>query len=577
MSKRLQALLVVLAILALILLLPILTTGKRRNESDSVAQKLEEKKTKTDNLRNAMRYLTRMTPMNRERTSKEVQLELNTWIQTVDRSEANYSPPRITEELPKDLMEFVGCKTPLELQFSDADIDYLFEQRMMQKLSSWIIDFPLRDSIVREVLEKKKKTLSVEDGYKLEEACKLFDWAMRNVALELNENELPMISVESKTVAPNGAVVEGGYGYGYLPWETLLFSFGDFIEKGRVFSALAYQREIPTAWIVDQGYVWAIGVAIGDEILVFEPKIALPILDPDKKEFASLKDAQTNPRVLRRLDLPGQFDYAFNPGDLKRIELLIDLPPTAGSARMKMLQQKLLGEERMILHHDLDTVAETFRKAAPEAQVKLWDVPAKAQVHAAMVREQLRTLTDFTGAYMARHGIWVMDNPAANGRLNHLFGRFEVKDQEAGALAMYMSCRTDEASLSRLSYDPAIQKELGVPKLSGEDDERYAVRVKQAEYVLRRAKVDASFLMAQLHFDRGDYSASKNWFEKRVIGNESDMALPWHPIARYGLARVYQEMDDLEKATEQLTFRPSPMEAGNRLRLRYLRALLEEK
>lgn len=576
MSNRLKILSAVLAIVALIFIAPFFTTRSGRNESESVAQRIEENKTKTDNLRNAMRYLTRMTPMNRGRTTQEVQLELNTWIQTVDRTEVQYSPPKIVDSLPADQLEFVGCRSPLELQFSELDIDYLFERRMMQKLSSWIVAFPLRDSLVQHMLDKKKDTLSVEEGLKLEEACKLFDWVMRNVALEQNPNESNLISVESKTPTPSGEIMEGGYGYGYLPWETLLFSFGDYIEKGRVFNALAYQRGIPAAWIAQNGNLWAVGVAIGDEIVLFEPKLAMPVPDPDKLELATLKEAQQNSRILRRLDLPGRFDYAYDAGDLDKVELLIDLPPTAASARMKMLEQKLLGDERMILFHDVDEVAATFQKASPQATVRMWRLPLSAQIHAALVREKLKSITDFTGAYMAQHGIWMMDNPAANGRLNHLFGKFEATDREDGALSMYMDCRTDEESLRRLTTDPAVQKELGVHRLSGEDPERYAQRIQQAEYVLRRAKVDASFLMAQLHYDRGDYTAAKNWFQRRVIENKSILATRWFPIAHYGLARTHQELGEIDLAEEELTFEPSPMEAGNRLRLRYLKTLSDE-
>ena len=45
----------------------------------------------------------------------------------------------------------------------------------------------------------------------------------------------------------------------------------------------------------------------------------------------------------------------------------------------------------------------------------------------------------------------------------------------------------------------------------------------------------------------------------------------WWPAGHYTLARTYQETGQLEKAEQELTYQPSPQEAGNRLRLRYLR------
>ncbi|MFN3189330.1 MAG: tetratricopeptide repeat protein [Aureliella sp.] len=572
MSNRLKILIGVLLILAAVLLLPFLTTRGGRDQSDIISQKLAKSQAKTDNIRNAMRYLRRMTPLNRQQTSKEVQLELNTWIQTADLSKAKYKPSRLLENLPPDMLDFVGCKSAIELQFSSWDVDYLFERRMMNKLASWVVNFPLRDSFVSELVEKEKASLSAEDGLRLEEACKLFDWVTRNVALEPE-----LASVEQKLRDPSGPVVEQGPGYGYLPWETLLFSFGDFVERGHVFTSLAMQRDIPVAWIADSGDVWAIAVLISDKIFVLEPKLGMPIVDPDKVTLATLAEVQTNPRILRRLDLPGQFDYAYNAGDLKSPELLIDLPPTASSARMKLLEQNLVRDERMRVYFSFDELAEQFQSVAPDMPVKAWSVPLQAQIHAAGVRDQLRTVSDFTLRYMSQHGIWMMDNPAANGRLNHLLGVFESEINEKGALSLYMDCRFDDESLRQLTYNPAVQQELGIPRQPGEEKEQHDRKVQQAQIVFRKAKVDAAFLMAQLHFDRGNYDAAENWFSKRVIDNQNPLAAKWNAIARYSLARIYQEQGEIDKAAEQLTFEDSPMEAGNRLRLRYLRKLAESE
>ncbi|MFK7738413.1 MAG: hypothetical protein AB8B50_20480 [Pirellulaceae bacterium] len=570
MSNRLKLLCGLMLVLLAGLVIPFLTSRSGRNQSTIISQQLAESKATKDSVRNAMRYLQRMTPLNRAQTAKEVQLELNTWMKDADLTQAKYSPSKLLDPLPADMLEFVGCQSPISLQFSQWDIDYLFERRMMDKLSNWIVQAPLRDNFIASVLEKKTKKLSPEDALRLGEAYKLFDWVMRNVALESE-----LAGVEQKAADPSGEIVDNGFGYGYLPWETLLFSFGDFIEKGRVFTSLAAQRDIATAWISDNGIIWAIAVLVGDEVYVFEPKLGLPILEPDEVRLATLKEARENPRVLRRLDLPGQKDYAFNPGDLKSIELLIDLPPTAASARMKLLEQNLLSDERMNVYFDIDAIAAQLSAAVPDATVKLWQVPVQAQVHAAGVRDQLRTVSDFTVKYMTKHGVWMMDNPAANGRMNHLLGVFESEVAKQGALSQYMECRFDEESLRQLLYDPTVQRELGVPRMPGEEKERFDQRLLQAQFVFRKAKVDSAFLMAQLHFDRGNYSAAENWFRKRVIDNQNPLAEQWNAISRYSLARIYQEQEDLEKLTEQLRYEPSTMEAGNRLRLRYLRNFLE--
>lgn len=573
MSTRLKFLVAALLVLGGILILPRLTRKQGRSESERIARELTAQKNKTDNLRNAMRYLQQMTPMNRGQTNKEVRLELNTWIQHADAQALDYSPPELFDSLPAEMVDYVGCRSPITLEFSEADIGYLFERRLMSRLAEWVAEFPIRDSLMSEIIQKKTATLSEADALKLEDAYKLFDWSMRNVALDPKSS-----SVEERTVLSTGQVVNDGLGYGYTAWESLLFSSGDFVERGRVFTALAHQRGIDTAWIAAGDAIWAIGVVLSDEILIFEPKLAMPVLEPDRVELASLQQALENSRVLRRLDLPGQFDYAFSSADLKSLRFLIDLPPTAGSARMKLLESALLRDERMVLYHDVEQMAERFRGLVPQdAQVAAFEIPLLAQIHAAMVQEQLQDTTSYTVEYMAKHGIWMLDNPAANGRMNHLQGRFENTLDERGALSLYMECRTDDESIREMAYDPDVQKRMGLQRRQGQDLESFQGEIMQAQYIFSKAKVDASFLLAQLHFDRGDFQQAANWFEKRVINNDSPMAEPWKPISRYGLARAQAELGDMEAAAEQLSYTPSPQEAGNRLRLRYLRKVFGDE
>ncbi len=577
-SKSGFSIVVAAGLLALSFGLPGCFSKSHRDQSEALSQQLSEQKLKTDNLRNAMRYLTQMTPVNRKQAAKEVLLELNTWIQDADRTQVNYSPPtQLLDQLPADMLQFVGCENALAQQFGYWDIDYLFERRMMRKLSDWIVEFPIRDTLMVRVIDRYSQQLGDDDAAKLQEAYKLFDWTIRNIALEDDAS-----SVEQMSPDPRGPIRDDGTGYGYLPWETLLFSSGDFIERGRVFCALASQRGIDTVWVSVEseggqpGNLWSIGVVIGDALLLFEPKLGMPILDPDAVELATLADAKKNQRILRRLDLPGQFDYALDPGQLKRVELLIDVPPVATSARMKMLEKTLLSDERMVLYEDVAAIQGKLNSIAPDDQVSLWQLPLLAQIQAASVRERLGTLSPYTMQYMAMHGVWLRDNPAGTGRLNHLYGNFENTLEKQGALSMYMDCRVDDGSIAKLEYDPEVQKMLGVPREPGEDDQQYRRRIQQSQYTFSRAKVDAAFLLAQLHFDRGNNSAAEKWFAKRVLGDSRPEAVKWHASAWYMLARIHQQAGDIEGAAEALTHQPSPQEAGNRLRLRYLRREFEK-
>ncbi|GIW97999.1 MAG: hypothetical protein KatS3mg111_1332 [Pirellulaceae bacterium] len=567
-----------LAAMAVLLLLSISSGCFRRHgreQSAAISQALEERHTQSDDLRSAMQLLSKMTPLTRDVVAHEIRFELNSWMQKADLSQAAYSPSPLLDALPGDMLAAVGCRTPLELTFSYWDVDYLYQCYMMKAVSSWVVDFPLRDSLVQRMLTNSCQGMDPEDALKLEEACKLFEWTTRNIALDP-----PGSSVEQILTDPQPPLQDGAPGYRNLPWETLLYSYADAVERGRVFTSLCQQRGIETVWIAvnaeqPPSRIWCVGAAIAGKLWLFEPRLAMPIIDPDALVLATLDEALGNERVLRRLDLPGRFDYGVNAGELGQIELLIDIPPTAASARMKLLEQSLLGAERMALYRDLERSRQALQRIAPEASVRVWQVPLMAQVQAASVRDRLQRVSDFTLQYFARHGVWMMDNPAARGRLQHLFGKFENTLDEQGALSLYMDSRIDDERIQKLEYDPDVQRELGFTRGSGEPLEQFQARLRQAQAVLRQAKVDAAYLMAQLHFDRGNYPAAENWFLKRVINSPDPRAEKWHATSHYGVARVYQEMEQLEKAEEHLTWQPSPQEAGNRLRLRYLRTMLD--
>lgn len=567
----------------LISLLPLGPTGcfskRGRDRTEAYAQALAEQKTQTDNLRNAMRHLKQMTPLNREQAAKEVQLELNTWITNADRTQAQYAPSplllQFDQQVPSELLKLVGCQNPLELQFSLWDVDYLYQCRMVRKLSQWITDFPVRDNLMEPILEKYATRLSATDKLKLMNAYKLFDWTVRNISLEASG-----ASIEELTSDPRAPVEDDGMGYGYLPWETLLFSAGDFIERGRVFNALAAQQGIETVWLaVDDaqqgtdksapGKLWTIGVLIGNDCLLFEPKLGMPILEPDLIELATLAQTLDNDRILRRLDLAGQFDYALEKSGIQNFEFLIDAPPTAASARMKMLEQALLGDERMVLFQNLDALAERLESIAPGHAVHLWETPLLSQVQAASVRERMKTLSPYSMSYMAKHGVWLMETAAANGRRKHLVGEFENTLDADGALKTYMNSRIDDETLGKLPYDPDVQHALGVPQVPGEPKEQHEARIAQMQYIMSLSKFAAHYLLAQLHFDRGNYQASEDFWVKRVL--DDPRAQNWWAAGHYTLARIYQETNRPEKAAEELQFEASPQAAGNRLRLRYLR------
>jgi hypothetical protein len=185
--------------------------------------------------------------------------------------------------------------------------------------------------------------------------------------------------------------------------------------------------------------------------------------------------------------------------------------------------------------------------------------------------------------YMSEHAIWLTDNVLSQGRLMHLTGKFEKTLDSPGALKTYVESRVDDQSLRKLSYDPDIQRSLGLVRGGGESREQFEARVFQAQSLYGLAKFDVALLLAQLHFDRGDYRSSVYWLETRLLN--SPQSQRWQAPGWHLLARGFIELDSWEQA-EQALIKPSieesmqesyyavnPQDPGNRLRLRLLRRL----
>lgn len=294
----------------------------------------------------------------------------------------------------------------------------------------------------------------------------------------------------------------------------------------------------------------------------------MPILHPDTLALATLEEVQSDDRIVRRLDVPGRFDYAVNPGDVAKVEFLVEVEPNAVTDRMAMLQASLTGDERLRLQNDVKSLAERLSKLEPAAPIALWQTPLLAKVYAINLRSRLEMNSPFTAQYMVEHAAWLVNTPASVARQRHLAGQFENTPDVPGALPAYMDCQLSDEDIDRLPDDPDLQKEMGIPRENNETLEEYQMRLQQFQMIFRKAKVDASFLLGQLQFDLGEYSSAAFWLKGRTLDNPA--AVRWHDGARYTLARVYQEEGKLDEAIQQLNEDGSSMEAGNRLRVRYL-------
>lgn len=563
---------------------------RTRDESEQILQEINSRTLKTDALRQGMQYLSHLSqadPSNKDNFSKEIVVLLNTWLQSASTDQVAFSASKLLDVIDPKLLIEVGCESTDQLRFSPHDIDYLYQCRLMRRLSDWIVAYPVRDRLFQPMLDAKFAELPEDEARRLERAFKLFDWTIRNIKLASSESSQSTV----RTLDARVPLADGMVGVTNLPWQSVLFCSGDFVERGRVFASLAAQQGVEVCWVSvgadpgEPGHLFALGVLAGKELLLLEPKLGIPIVDPNTHRWATLQDAGNNERITRRLSLP-QYSYAFDKDSVRSIQLLVDAVPFAASRRAKMLEASLTGDERMSIATDLDAVAERLSRAVPNSVVSLWYTPLLAQINSQAINDRLGQMTDFTMRYMSENAIWLFENSIREGRLLHLDGRFEKTIDTTGALKTYMETRVDDESLKKLTYNPDVQRALGLSRGDSESKEQFDMRILQYQGLFNRAKFDASFLLAQLHYDRGDYDSSVYWLKERVLNDQRSQR--WHAAGWYTLARGLIELQRFDEA-EEAFIKPAieensqlpgyvvnPQDAGNRLRLRMLRRMRDQ-
>jgi hypothetical protein len=357
-----------------------------------------------------------------------------------------------------------------------------------------------------------------------------------------------------------------------------MFARGDAWQRGRLFMQLCFSRGIDCVVLALPSLsgasensalrLWCIGVPIGKEMYLFEPRWGLPLPNPSGPGVATLRMAKSDPNVLRRAKLPGRFNYPVEPSDLKQLIALVDVEPFAVGRTMFTLERSLTGENRQRLSFDADGFEKQLKGIDSELEIRLWNAPWLAHLYNLAVRTRLDDMSPFAMQYMDQFGIFVTDTPISRARMLHFEGKFESTIEMVGALRTYMDFRVDEETLRNLQYDREIQKTLGVIKRPTESMEMYNARVQMAQNFFRRSKFDIGIFLAMANMDMDKPDTAIDWLSKRLLDMKGTER--WHSHAHYLLGRNHERKGEINAAIEEYKFEASPQAAGNRIRIRRL-------
>lgn len=558
-------------------LLPVGCVDPAQRDVESIQVETDKNKENRDSLREAFRYLPQLIRLDRTAAMQEINYQLNTWSKSV-ANPPEWKASSLLESIPASLRTIDFAQRMTSLEFGEPECEFMLQNQLMKQIASWVVEKPYRDGLFREWLEGRKGDLSAEEWARLETTLKLFDWTVCNVGMDGEAKDIEKLVSNPELPLNDGAPV-----YRKLPWQTMMFGRGDGWERGRVFTQLCFSQGIDAVVLALPSVtgatenaalrLWCIGVPIGEEILLFEPRWGLPIPSSSGNGIATLAQAKSDPAVLRRAKLPGRYEYPVEMKDLDGVIALVDTEPFAVGRTMYTLERSLTGENRQRLSLDADAFEGRLQRIDPKLSVRLWNVPWVAHVYNQSVRKRLDDMSPFAVNYMERFGSYVTDTPVSRARMLHLKGQFESTLDAAGALRSYMDIRIDEETLRELIYDRELQKAFGMVKRPSEDPKMYEARVTMMASFLRRSKFDIGVFLAMANGDMGKPDTAIDWLSKRILSQKGTEQ--WHSQAHYLLGRNKESVGDIAGAIEEYKFEASAQSAGNRLRVRRLESGLD--
>ena len=510
-------------------------------ESDDAAKQIPQRLEAQERLRanpSAARVETLVAAWPEPEMLRQVVDRLNRWVRT-QPPPADWKLDPMAAVLPKPLADLSPVVDLDKMEFSRFDGYVLREAVWMRDVGRWARGDALDD---------------------LERAKSLFDWTVRNIQLEPNNpDRVPL-----------------------FPWETLLFGSGTSTERAWVFILLARQLGIDAAMLAvgepagpaekagdasaapaaktdaPEGatHSWCVAVLIEGQAYLFEPLLGLPIPAPGGIKLdasgqlmiqpATLAQAVADDKVLRQLDVDLAHAYGAKSSDLKHVTVMLEASPTYLARRMKLLESRLAGTQKMVLTTSPTAQAERWKALAPVTGVRLWNAPfetieRRSQLAPEAVQSRLRALLPFFAMQP--------NAPLYRGRVLQLKGRFTG---DGGAVSCYQMARPSQQELAISSIHP-LEK-----------------------FFYQQGKQDASYWLGLIAYQRGNYEAAIDSLFTRTLRAAPDS--PWTSGAKYNLGRTCEARGDLDGAILQYESDvTAPGYLGDLLRAKWLRSLLEEK
>ena len=552
-------------------------------------QARQQADTNIDHLGEAFSLVSRLVELNRESAARQITYHLNAWQEAARTADSAAQPqPAVPDELLKSLSEVLPVAAAQEAitrpTFAQADVDHLHYRYLLRQVSEWVRTNGPTDPLWDNWLQQNRESLGAENSEQLSDAIQLFDWTIRNIALEPLDlgDALP-----AQPRLPQGMTFMGP-GYRQTPLQTLFRGTGDALQRSGTFIGLCRQAQLPACLLATAPSLqgggesaadsaprpWLVGVLIGGEVYLFDCGLGVPVVGPNQTGIATLNQTRRDATILRRMNVPGWFDYPVQRDDVQQLVALLMLQPEGMSVRAQRLQQSLTGGLRMVVYDDPVELAAQFAAVSGIARCEIWNVPLLARVYQtaiAQASDQDPMLSFYVNApWTILEADMEQAKRLALGRWRHLQGEFESDEDEdlQGAKKLYLSQRQPEFEIAELRTDVELQMQYGIRRELGVSSEIYDRQIQQVQTIMRQGKVTATYWLSLIQYDSDRLDLAKTWFEERILGDGIESR--WEIAARYNLARTLERQGDLERAAELYRTAGDPQEHGNRIRARLI-------
>lgn len=548
----------------------------RRIQADR--QLRQQSETHVDHLGEAMALVANLVQLSPESANRQILYHLNSWKQSQPAGTLALSPA--ASELLRSLAPVVPADEAVQAaardRFADADIESLKLRYLYRQVAETVRGRHVVDPLFQPWIEQQRTTLGEDATEQLSVAARLFDWTIRNIKLEPGQ-----VDNTAQLDLPL-AMTFHGEGYRQTPYQTLFRGTGDGWQRTIAFLGLCRQADLtacllalpPTQASDHQPRPWLAGVLIGGEVYLFDCRLGVPVIGPGQQGIATLTQARRDPTVLRRMNVPGWFDYPLQRDDVQQTVALLLVSPESISPRSGQLAAALTGDLRMETHDDAAAMAQQLTAVNGIATAAIWDLPFKAAIYRQTL-ERLALTDPMAQFYLyapwaVLEGDFDQAKQLALGRWRHLQGDLDGDADDAieGAKKLYLSQRQPEFEIAELRVDVELQKAYGIRRELRMTSEEYDRQIAQVQTFMRQGKVMATYWLSLIQYDTQRFDLARTWFQQRILddGIESD----WEVAARFNLARTWEQLDQPDAAIDLYRTEGSPQEHGDRLRARLL-------